>query len=270
MAKIFYFTGTGNCYSVARQLGKKMEAELVPITKYLDNPSEIKDAVIGIVTPVYSTDLPTIVVDFLKKLQISNVEYIFCVATMGAIAGRTLYHVKEILHNRGVVLNAGFTVMLPDNSIIFPSGRLRMHKLLETETLAVNTIGDAIVKLEENSAGFKDFFLWRIAAAVGMWAMYVIFDVNNKKVDQRKCNGCGICAQVCPVGCIQMENGYPSFKEGCVTCFACAQWCPREAITLGRLHPAGKTKYVHPGVTVSDVAWRGVSQTKLEKQTNEG
>ena len=75
--------------------------------------------------------------------------------------------------------------------------------------------------------------------------------------DESKCNGCGICARVCPAGCIQMEGGYPNFKEGCLTCFGCAQWCPREAITLGRLHPAGKTKYVHPGVTVNEITVHG-------------
>lgn len=259
MAKIFYFTGTGNCYSVAKQLGKKLDADLVAVTKYLDNPVEIKDSVVGIVTPVYSADLPSIVVEFLEKVKIANAKYIFCVATMGAVAGRTLYHVKEILHKRSLALDAGFTVALPDNSIIFPSGMLRMHKLLEAEASAVNTIGDLIISREKNSAAIKDFFGWQLAASVGMWSLKVIFDVNNKKVNQEKCNGCGICARVCPAGCIQMGGGYPKFKEGCLTCFGCAQWCTREAITLGRLHPAGKTKYVHPGVTVNEITVHGDS-----------
>ena len=54
MAKIFYFTGTGNCYSVANRLGEKLGAELVAITDYLSHPYIVEDAVIGIVTPVYS------------------------------------------------------------------------------------------------------------------------------------------------------------------------------------------------------------------------
>ena len=84
MAKIFYFTGTGNCYSVAKQLGKKLDADLIAVTKYLDNPVEIKDSVVGIVTPVYSTDLPPIVVEFIEKIKITNAKYVFCVATMAA------------------------------------------------------------------------------------------------------------------------------------------------------------------------------------------
>lgn len=269
MAKIFYFTGTGNCYSVAKQLAKKLDAELVAITKYLDKPYEITESMIGIITPVYSTDLPPIVVEFLEKVKISNVKYIFCVATMGAVVGRTLYHVKKILRDRSLVLSAGFAVALPDNSIIFPSGMLRMHKLLEAETSAVNKIGDLIINGEKNADAIKDFFVWQIAANVGMWGLKVVFDVNNKKVDQQKCNGCGICVRVCPAGCIYMEGGHPFFKEGCLTCFGCAQWCPREAIALGSLKPTGKTKYVHPGVTVNEIAGPGAFIDKLEKGDEE-
>ncbi|MDD4320792.1 MAG: EFR1 family ferrodoxin [Acidaminococcaceae bacterium] len=254
MAKIFYFTGTGNCYSVANRLSKRLNAELVAVTHYLDNPSEVNDEVIGIVTPVYSTDLPPIMVDFLEKLQLNGAKYIFCVATMGAMAGRTLYHAKEILNRRNLILHAGFTVQLPDNSIIFPSGMLRTHKLLKAEAEAVNTISSLIEGREENSAVIKDFFFWKIAAGIGMWTLRVVLDVKHKKLNEAKCNGCGICAKICQAGCIKMENGRPSFSdEGCLTCFGCAQWCPREAISLGHLHPMGKTKYVHPDVTVQDI-----------------
>ncbi len=257
MAKIFYFTGTGNCYSVANRLGKRLNADLVAVMQYLDNPSEIKDEVIGIVTPVYSTDLPPIMVEFLEKLQVNGAKYIFCVATMGALSGRTLYHAKEILQKRKIILNAGFTVTLPDNSIIFPSGMIRTHKLLEAEVESVNAIGSLIENRKENSAVIKDFFFWKIVAAIGMWVLRAVLDVNHKKLNEDKCNGCGICAKICQAGCIKMENGRPSFSdEGCLTCFGCAQWCPREAITLGHLHPMGKTKYVHPDVTVQDIAGR--------------
>lgn len=266
MGKIFYFTGTGNCYSVANRLGKRLNASLVAIPRYLENPYEICDEVVGIVTPVYSADLPAVVVEFLEKIQISGAKYIFCVATMGAMAGRTLYHVKEVLQKRTLILHAGFTVMLPDNSIIFPSGVIRMHKLLKSEAETVNIIGNLIEAREENAAKFQDFFLWKLVAIFGMWVLGTVLDVNNKKLITNKCNGCGICVKICPAGCIKMENGYPAFYQGCLTCFGCAQWCPREAIDLGRLHPEGKTKYVHPDVTVQDIAGRIESEDKLDKR----
>jgi len=262
MAKIFYFTGTGNCYSVASRLGEKLDAELVSITNYLAQPYIIEDDVIGVVTPVYSTDLPSVVVNFLEQVQLKGTRYIFCVATMGAMAGRTLYHVKDILHKRRLILNAGFTVTLPDNSIIFPSGEKRMQMLLGAEEANVNKIGELLYEHEENSVRIKDFFLWKIVAAVGMWTLKSILNVNHKKINKDKCNGCGICAKICPAGCITMEKDHPVFGEGCLTCFGCAQWCPNEAINLGWLHPTGNTKYVHPGVTIQDISGRRVLDCK--------
>lgn len=262
MAKIFYFTGTGNCYSVANRLGEKLGAELVAITDYLSHPCIVEDAVIGIVTPVYSMDLPKVVAEFLEQIQLKETRYIFCVATMGAMAGRTLYHVKEILHKRKLILSAGFTVTLPDNSIIFPSGEKRMQMLLAAEEETVNNIGELLKEHEENSVKMKDFFLWKIAAAVGMWSLKSVLNVKHKKINEDKCNGCGICAKICPAGCITMEKGRPVFGEGCVTCFGCAQWCPNEAINLGWLHPTGKTKYVHPGVDVQDISGRRMLDCK--------
>jgi len=262
MAKIFYFTGTGNCYSVANRLGEKLDAELITITNYLENPYVIEDEIIGIVTPVYSADLPPVVADFLEQVQLTGARYIFCVATMGVMAGRTLYHVKEILYKRKLIFNAGFTVTLPDNSIIFPSGEKRTQMLLEAEEETVNGIGELLKEHEENSVRIKDFFLWKAAATVGMWGLKSILNVNNKKTNEDKCNGCGICAKICPAGCITIENGRPVFGDGCLTCFGCAQWCPNEAINLGWLHPTGKTKYVHPKVTVQDISGRLMVEVK--------
>ena len=42
-------------------------------------------------------DLPQVVAEFLEKVQLQETRYIFCVATMGALAGRTLYHEQKLL-----------------------------------------------------------------------------------------------------------------------------------------------------------------------------
>ena len=55
------------------------------------------------------------------------------------------------------------------------------------------------------------------------------------KVDPPKCDGCRICAEVCPPGALSMANGLPHLDPNlCVPCYCCQESCPREAIALGR------------------------------------
>jgi ferredoxin len=50
-------------------------------------------------------------------------------------------------------------------------------------------------------------------------------------VDDKRCSGCGICADVCPCGAIALQGGKASIIQGiCDQCEACAAACPEGAI----------------------------------------
>ncbi len=55
-------------------------------------------------------------------------------------------------------------------------------------------------------------------------------------IDDKKCNKCGICAEVCPVdvyyGSKVKEIPVVSYGEDCFFCGSCILECPKEAITL--------------------------------------
>ncbi|HNV86374.1 MAG TPA: 4Fe-4S binding protein [Candidatus Omnitrophota bacterium] len=53
------------------------------------------------------------------------------------------------------------------------------------------------------------------------------------KVDAEKCNGCGKCAEVCPVDAVKIENGKATINEQCVDCETCISVCPHLAISSG-------------------------------------
>ena len=49
-------------------------------------------------------------------------------------------------------------------------------------------------------------------------------------VIERKCTGCGLCAQNCPFNAIDMKNGKPEMNAACRVCGICVKNCPQGAI----------------------------------------
>ena len=56
----------------------------------------------------------------------------------------------------------------------------------------------------------------------------------NVTVDLDKCDGDGICADVCPVNVFDIidDKSQPTRVEDCIMCLACVSACPTEAITV--------------------------------------
>ena len=70
-----------------------------------------------------------------------------------------------------------------------------------------------------------------------------------------KCTHCGLCARLCPVGNIAMEDGTPRWQGRCEQCFGCINWCPTAAIETGWT-TRGRPRYHHPEVKAADLCIR--------------
>jgi NAD-dependent dihydropyrimidine dehydrogenase PreA subunit len=70
-----------------------------------------------------------------------------------------------------------------------------------------------------------------------------------EKVDERKCIGCSLCVEICPMDVFRMRTevsafspskkglarsskAYIAYPEDCMTCFTCELKCPVSAIVV--------------------------------------
>lgn len=56
--------------------------------------------------------------------------------------------------------------------------------------------------------------------------------MNMYLIDEKKCESCGLCADVCPTGAISQIGPYEINQDKCTKCGECAASCPVEAIII--------------------------------------
>ncbi len=252
---IYYFSGTGNSLVVARDIASKIsECDVIPISKAINGGIEKVDS-LGIVFPVYMWGPPLIIKEFVKKLRPQNAKYFFAVTTYGGFPANTLGIIEKMMADQGIKLSSGFGVRMPGNYTpmygakpvekqkeMFKNWNERIDKIVYTINSKVTS------KIEKNNPIVNFLFskLLYASSAHQIKKMDESFCVNDK------CNSCEICAKVCPVNNIKMQDGKPTWNHNCEQCLACLQWCPVEAIQFGK-KTEGRKRYRHPDVSVSDL-----------------
>lgn len=90
--EVYYFSGTGNSPHVARELQKRIPVtDLIPIKSLLNKDFiKINAETVGFVFPIHLAMAPAPLIEFLKKLDLKSVRYIFGVATRAGCQYRHL------------------------------------------------------------------------------------------------------------------------------------------------------------------------------------
>lgn len=263
-ATIYYFSGTGNSYSIAKGIATGLKGSLVSMASAVGGEDITVDGdTIGIVFPVYYTDVPNIVRVLISKLKGLSSKYVFAVSNFGGGAGSSIKTVKELVRENGGELSAAYGVRMPQNAFLKPW--VKNDKLIakmEAEIRRICRKTENKVK-RVSSKRLLDIALMPITPMFrSITRNYMLKTVNGSESDTNmsliyrldcvfsisdKCNGCGICSNVCPSGNIVMKDGKPEWSHRCENCLACYNFCPQKAIS----GIAQKDYYyINPGYTM--------------------
>jgi len=241
---ICYFSATGNSEWVARQLAEGTGDCAVSITelrKKRQAPPPVKAGeTLGIVFPVYAWAPPRIVVEFVKGLEVDPAAFVFGVCTMGDVAGDSFR-----LLRKHVRVDSCYSIRMPSNYLIL-SGRepdAKIHAKIAAAQKRIPEIcaGVKAKKVEFDVRRGPGAFLFTPLAS----RLFNRFATDRKFRAGDACTGCGLCAELCPLDDITLENGRPVWHGDCMQCMACIQRCPARAIDYGRL-TKNRARYVFP------------------------
>ena len=226
---IFYFTGTGNCLYIARQLAGA-DTELLSIPQMVKRGKyEFEADEIGIVYPIYGHMPPYMVRQFIQKARL-KAGYRFAVLTYGA---RKCDAVEIWDRKAGNAFDYIGTIVMVDNWL----PNFDMNEQIKID----KHIPENLQKITADIGGRRHWhepvteeerqqhqgFMQRsgLDPEVGfLMKSEKCFTVTDACID------CGICTYVCPRGNYELTSKGVGISGDCEFCFACIQNCPQRAI----------------------------------------
>lgn len=259
---IRYTTGTGNSRRVAlwmaeRARGLGAEAALSTMEEPLPAGAATPGGgnLLGFIFPTHGFTAPWHVITRTLALPRGGGAHAFVAATragskigslfLPGIAGSGPFLIALILACKGYRVR-GVT------AFDMPSNWMSLHSAYkpDTQRSIIERTGGAVRSFVDRLAGGRSVWftlnnlyeaVWTVLLSfisllyllVGRFCLAKIFFANNR------CNGCGQCAEHCPLGAIRMEKtrhgDRPYWRHTCESCMRCMGYCPTKAIEASHL-----------------------------------
>ena len=244
---ILYFSATGNTGYVAQTLAGMLEDEALNLLGRIRDRdySELRsDKPFVICAPTYVCEMPRFLADYLKKTRLTGSREAYFVFTSGGYAGISGKLGARIVRRKGMNCKGCAELKMPRNYIA--SNRFPELSQDEIEKRIRDT-GDrlpAIAAVIRSGGVLKARHVWLFETLITVpynpvWCRFKQPVRDFYTTD--KCVSCGLCARLCPLKIIRLEDGKPIWTgKSCAHCMSCIQNCPAEAIEYGSVTPDKK------------------------------
>ena len=234
---IFYFTGTGNCLYVARQLANA-ETTLLSIPQLVKQGKyDFEADEIGIVYPIYGHMPPYMVKEFIRKARL-KAGYKFAVLTFGARKCNAVELWDEATRKAGHTFDYITTMIMVDNWLpnFDMNEQMKLDKHIPENLQRINADLAARRRWHEPVTEEERRMHAGFMAYTGLDPEkgFVMKSEKYFRVTDR-CVDCGICTYVCPRGNYALTSRGVKAEGDCEFCFACIHNCPQKAIQFAHL-----------------------------------
>ena len=247
---IFYFSGTGNSYSIAKGIQKEIgDTILAPLLKAKDYKAAEYN-IVGFVFPVYYVHVPEIALSAIKGLSLGKGQQVFAIATYAGSWGYALQDIREALSDKDVILQE-YKIKTPGNYILeygaFP--RAYQEYILKKVDTQISKIAGLI--LDNKKTGYiEPNLIARIFHSKSDKQRNLFSEIGSDFYAKEQCVHCYQCVKLCPTNNITISDGNLIWGSKCAQCMACIQWCPQNAVS----HPLMKENrryYTNPNVIIN-------------------
>lgn len=247
---IFCFSGSGNCLDIAKNIAKCLGDTDIVMMRSAPEITDVRHAErVGFVFPCYAGGLPGKVEEYVKRIALGADTYKFAVCSFAGYPGiglRKIYDIVSLNYWAGISHQSACTWLMPHTMMVPPLSVAKAQK--RSERLAAKIGGDVLNKKKMSGRPAALTFNKLEAKAWPTMAKRKAAQMNVSG----ECIGCGQCAELCPVGNIDFNGGYPNFGNSCIGCLSCLQFCPQQAINVGTV-TLNRERYNNPNVTADDL-----------------
>jgi NAD-dependent dihydropyrimidine dehydrogenase PreA subunit/flavodoxin len=250
---IYYYTATGNSLYAAKTIAEKFDdCHMVSIPTIWEEKVILPAADrVGLIFPMYYGGIPQLVKQFIERLDLSKVQYIFTVVTCGnALFSGVMHELQKLLKAKGKTLNAGFYVNMVDTYLpIFTLPAEEKQRQIQVKADA--RISFAAEQIKNRRQEIAKEYFWLACLPIHKFWLSRFDKIDRKFTNSDRCTSCGQCARACPVDNIAILDGRPKWQHHCQECLACLHICPVQSIEFGRTQ--GKARYHHPQINWQEI-----------------
>ena len=269
--EIYYFSGTGNSLYIAEEMQKKLgDSKLIPIVSLLkDDIIETHGETVGFVFPLHGMTVPIPVKKFIYKVNLKSSQYSFAIATRGGTKCFAFHKIDKMLKGKGRCLDSYFYLNMLSNDPKFEVYDVPTAEIIEKMEPGIQNqldlIKEIIMKMEKCRKVDSEFIAPSgfVLERLVLFGMFIAehFRLKDYFYSDKKCNGCGTCAKVCPSQKIKIVDGKPIWenKIQCYMCYGCLNYCPQQSVQISskwfmKSYTEKNGRYPHPYASAKDMS----------------